>query len=57
MSDYSGIRVVVFNATFNYAVYDQFSWWRKYEYPEKTTDLPQVTEERLSNFTLRHKLT
>ena len=22
---------------------DQFYWWRKPEYPEKTTDLPQVT--------------
>jgi hypothetical protein len=21
----------------------QFYWWRKLEYPEKTTDLPQVT--------------
>ena len=23
----------------------QFSWWRKPEYPEKTTDLPQVTDK------------
>ena len=22
----------------------QFYWWRKLEYPEKTTDLPQVTD-------------
>jgi hypothetical protein len=22
----------------------QFYWWRKPEYPEKTTDLPQVTD-------------
>jgi hypothetical protein len=22
---------------------DQFYWWRKPEYPEKTADLPQVT--------------
>jgi hypothetical protein len=22
---------------------DQFYWWRKLEYPEKTTGLPQVT--------------
>jgi hypothetical protein len=22
----------------------QFDWWRKPEYPEKTTDLPQVTD-------------
>ena len=24
---------------------DQFSWWRKPEYPEKTTNLPQVTDK------------
>jgi CRISPR/Cas system Type II protein with McrA/HNH and RuvC-like nuclease domain len=24
----------------------QFYWWRKLEYSEKTTDLPQVTEKR-----------
>ena len=23
----------------------QFYWWRKPEYPKKTTDLPQVTEK------------
>jgi hypothetical protein len=23
-----------------------FFWWRKQEYPEKTTDLPQVTEKQ-----------
>jgi hypothetical protein len=23
----------------------QFYWWRKPEYPEKTTDLPQVTNK------------
>ena len=23
---------------------DQFYWWREPEYPEKTTDMPQVTE-------------
>ena len=23
----------------------QFHWWRKPEYPEKTTDVPQVTDE------------
>jgi hypothetical protein len=22
----------------------QFYWWKKQEYPEKTTDLPQVTD-------------
>jgi hypothetical protein len=24
---------------------DQFYWWRKQEYPEKTTDLSQVTDK------------
>jgi len=24
---------------------DQFYWWRKPEYPEKTTDLPQVADK------------
>jgi len=38
---------MVFNATFNnisVTVYrgGQFYWWRKSEYPEKTTGLPQV---------------
>jgi len=23
----------------------QFYWWRKLEYPEETTDLPQVTDK------------
>ena len=23
----------------------QFYWWRKHEYPEKPTDLPQVTDK------------
>jgi hypothetical protein len=27
----------------------QFYWWRKLEYPEKTTDLSQVTDKRLSH--------
>ena len=27
----------------------QFSWWRKPEYPEKTTDLSQVTD-LINNF-------
>jgi hypothetical protein len=27
----------------------QFYWWRKLEYPEKTTDLPQVKPNILIN--------
>jgi len=27
----------------------QFYWWRKPEYPEKTTELPQVTNKRISS--------
>jgi hypothetical protein len=27
----------------------QFYWWKKPEYPEKTTDLPQVTDKLLSH--------
>ena len=43
--------VMVFNATFNnISVIDiyrggQFYWWRKPEYPAKTTDLSQVTDK------------
>jgi hypothetical protein len=36
----------VFNATFNNISAisgDQFYWWRKHEYPQKTTDMSQVT--------------
>ncbi len=39
---------MVLNATFNnISAYrsDQFYWWRIPEYPEKTTDLPQVTDK------------
>jgi hypothetical protein len=41
-------RVVTFNATFNnisVISQGQFYWWRKQEYPEKTTDMPQVTDK------------
>jgi hypothetical protein len=31
---------------------DQFYWWREPEYPEKTTDLPQVTEKKLDHVML-----
>jgi hypothetical protein len=27
----------------------QFYWWKKPKYPEKTTDLPQVTDKLLSH--------
>ena len=39
---------MVFNATLtNISVYCgvQIYWWRTPEYPEKTTDLPQVTDK------------
>jgi len=38
---------MVFNGTFNkFQLHrgGQFYWWRKPEYPEKTTDLPQATD-------------
>ena len=40
-------KVMVFNATFNnisVISWWQFYWWRKSVYPEKTTDLSQVTD-------------
>jgi hypothetical protein len=36
---------LVFNATFSYMVAVSFDWWKKPEYPEKTTDLSQVTDK------------
>jgi hypothetical protein len=46
---WGGGRVSVFNATFNNILIKyrggQFYWWRKLEYPEKTTDLPQVNDK------------
>ena len=40
---------MVLNATFNNisVIYhgSQFYWWRRPEYPEKTTDLSQVTDK------------
>jgi len=35
--------VMGFNATFNTILV--ISWWKKTEYPEKITDLPQVTDK------------
>ena len=42
------VRVMVFNTTFyNISVISRlpFYWWRKLKYPEKTTELPQVTDK------------
>ena len=42
------VMVMVFNATFNNISaisWLQFYWCRKPEYPEKTTNLPQVTDK------------
>jgi hypothetical protein len=38
---------MVFNVTVNNMSYrgGKFYWWRKPEYPEKTTDLPQVIDK------------
>ena len=39
---------MVFNATFNnIQLYrgGQFYWWRKAEYPEKTTNLSQINDK------------
>ena len=42
------VRVMVFNATFNNIsaiLQGQLNWWRKPTYPEKTTDLSQVSDK------------
>jgi len=38
---------MVLNTTFKNISYcgGQFYWWKKLEYPEKTTDLPQVNDK------------
>ena len=43
-----GLELWLFNTIFNniQLCHDgQFYWWRKQEYAEKTTDLPQVTDK------------
>jgi len=36
---------VTFNNIFQLNRSGQFYWWRKPEYPEKTNDLPQITDK------------
>jgi len=42
------VGFMIFNATFNnisVISWQYFCWWRKPEYPEKTTELSQVTDK------------
>ena len=39
------VFIATFNNVFSYIAGVSFVWWRKPEYPEKTTDLSQVTEK------------
>jgi len=45
----ANFEVMVLNNTYinNIQLYrgDQLHWWRKPEYPEKTTDIPRVTDK------------
>jgi len=42
----SGLGFMMFNVTFNNI--SVISWWRKPEYPEKTIDMPQVTDKLIT---------
>ena len=40
----SNVHLISLSTTFQLYCGSQFYWWRNLEYPEKTSDLPQVTD-------------